>query len=183
MYEEKITLLEFQKIIESKYFDVLCEQILFDGRKKGRYILDRNQTSTIIFAKKGEISSKNIKQIKKNREYFDEIIKRGYIIFIKSERKRVLKNKLIRAREEEDAATVEFLEELHDAYLYLMKKAYKPIIVQGVSIIESMSTIDNSRNISKNLKALRKQINMAVDEATEELICRSINEEEFKKNY
>ena len=127
--------------------------------------------------------SKDIKQIKKNREYFDEIIKKGYIIFIKSERKRVLKNKLIRAREEEDAATVEFLEELHDAYLYLMKKAYKPIMVQGVSIIESMSTIDNSRNISKNIKALRKQINTAIDEATEELVYRSLNEEGFQDSY
>src|SRR5215208_5069233 len=167
LYEEKITLLEFQEIIESKYFEVLCEQILFDKREKGRYLLDRSQISTIIFSKKGELSSKEIKRIKKNREYFDEVIKKGHIIFIKSTRERVLKNKMIRARKEEEAATIKFLEELHDAYYYLMRKAYKPIIVHGTSIIETISIINNSKNInsSKNRKALRKQVRKVVNEA------------------
>ena len=66
-----------------------------------------------------------------------------------------------------------------------MRKAYKPIIIQGVSIIEKISIVDNSENInkSKNRKTLEKQVKIAVDEATEELVYRSLKEEESKNSY
>src|SRR5207237_3667422 len=85
-YEKKITPKEFQDKIEKEYFYVLCKYVLFNGLKEAIYIFDRNQTSTYIFSKFSNIPKEEIKQIKKNREYFDELIKKGTCVFINSSR-------------------------------------------------------------------------------------------------
>ena len=95
-YEKKITPKEFQDKIEKEYFYVLCKHVLFNGLKEAIYIFDRNQTSTYIFSKFSNIPKEEIKQIKKNREYFDELIKKGTCVFINSSRERVLMNKQMR---------------------------------------------------------------------------------------
>src|SRR5205807_1980313 len=82
--------------IEKEYFYVLCKHVLFNGLKEAIYIFDRNQTSTYIFSKFSNIPKEEIKQIKKNREYFDELIKKGTCVFINSSRERVLMNKQMR---------------------------------------------------------------------------------------
>jgi ADP-ribose pyrophosphatase YjhB (NUDIX family) len=174
-YEGKILPIEFQRIIESHYFKILCEEILFDKKKEGRYILDRNQTSTYIFSKNSNISNEEIEDLKKNREYFDEIIKNGHIIFIKSSRERVIKNQKKRARTEEESIDINYLEALHDVYFYLMKEAYKPILIdENTSIIEDISIIDNTKNIKrkKNHRSIRRQVKEILEKVTDELELR-----------
>ena len=162
-YERNITLLQFQKIIESKYYDIMCEEILFDGKERGNYILDRSQVSTIIFSKMGDLQREELRKLKRNRVYWDQIVKKSCIIYIRSSRNRVLKNKKIRARTEENAMDIEYLEDLHDAYYYLMKKAYKTVIREdmmrtGTYIVNDIQIINNSKNINRNRNTLKKEI-------------------------
>jgi len=176
-YDKEISPIEFQRIIESHYFKILCEEILFDKKEEGRYILDRNQTSTYIFSKNSNISNEEIEDLKKNREYFDEIIKNGHIIFVKSSRERVIKNQKKRARIEEKSIDINYLEELHDAYFYLMKEAYKPVLAnEGTFIIADISIIDNTKNIKrkKNRRNIKGQVEEILEKATEELEYRKV---------
>ena len=177
-YDKLILPIEFQRIIESHYFKILCKEILFDKKKEGRYILDRNQTSTYIFSKNSDIRKEEVEDLKKNREYFDEIIKNGYIVFIKSSRERVIENQKKRARLEEKSIDIKYLEELHDAYFYLMKEAYKLVMItEETSIIEEISIIDNTKDISrkKNRKIIKRQVQEVIEKATDEIECRKFN--------
>jgi len=124
-----------------------------------------------------------IEDLKKNREYFDEIIKNGYIIFIKSSRERVIENQRKRARMEEKSIDTRYLEELHDAYYYLMKEAYKSVIItEDTSIIEEMSIIDNTKDINrkKNQKNIKRQVQEVIEKATDEIEHRKLNNLEFE---
>ena len=145
-YEKKITPTEFQNKIEKEYFVELCKSILFDRLKEAIYILDRNQTSTYIFSKFSNIPNQEIKQLKKNREYFDELIKRGTCVFINSSRERVLLNKQMRGRESEKAMDIEYLVRLHDVYHWLTLKAYKPIIGLKFHMIDNLNDIEEKEH-------------------------------------
>jgi ADP-ribose pyrophosphatase YjhB (NUDIX family) len=179
-YDKVLIPIEFQRIIESHYFKILCEEILFDKKKERRYILDRSQTSTYIFSKNSNINNEEIEDLKKNREYFDEIIKNGHIIFIKSSRERVIKNQKKRARAEEESIDINYLEELHDVYFYLTKEAYKPILIdEDTSIIEDISIIDNTKNIKrkKNHRSIKRQVKEILEKVTDELELRKFMKE------
>lgn len=160
-YEKQITPVEFQQKIELAYYSELCKKVLFDGyTAKTIYIFDRSQISTYIFSKHSDIPNNEIKQIKQNREYFDEIVKKGILIYISSSRERVVKNQQKRKRVEEEAIDINYLVNLHDAYYYLMTKAYKPI--NGLTTY----IIDNKDNLKdyQHKKYIRRRINNILTE-------------------
>src|SRR5581483_5467504 len=154
-YEKKISPKEFQDKIEKEYFYVLCRYVLFNGLKEAIFIFDRNQTSTYIFSTFSNIPKEEIKQIKKNREYYDELIKKGTCIFINSSRERVLLNKQKRDRKSEKAMDTEYLIRLHDVYHWLTMEAYKPITGIKFHMIDNLKDI----NIKRHRTNLKNRIN------------------------
>ena len=146
----------FQQEIIIEYFKVLQYEILEKPTDVEVIVFDRNQRSTKIFSEFNGLTKEEIVKLGKNDEYYDQIINKATILYIKTSNKRMKKNLDSRQREQEKSISLDYCKELRKFYKKKINIIYPSQKVITVYNKENLTLIKSQIALKKQLKRIIK---------------------------
>ena len=143
----------FQNQIVKEYFKVLQKDILEKSTESEILIFERTQRSTKLFSEFNGLTKEEIILLNKNDKYWDQIINKSIILYIKTSNKRMKKNLNLRQREQEKSLQFDYCKNLRKFYKKKLPQIY---LNQTIIEINNKKDLNSKKNEDKLKKKLHK---------------------------
>ena len=148
----------FQEQVIAEYFKILQYEILEKSTDAEILVFDRNQRSTRIFSEFNGLTKEEIDELGKNDEYYNQIINKATILYIKTTNKRMKKNLDQRKREQEESMTFDYCKGLRKFYKKKINLIYPSQNIVKVYNKEDLSITKNQITLERQLKNVFKDL-------------------------